>query len=771
MINLLRLDKPLTVLLVGSGGREHALAWKISQSPHLGQLLTTPGNAGTATLGTNYSIPVEDIETIVQFALAKSIDLVVIGPEVPLSLGLVDALHAVGISAFGPTRAAAQIESSKSFAKDFMHRYAIPTASYGVFTEYAQALHFLEEMPGQAVIKASGLAAGKGVYLPDSPAEAGRILHELLVEQNLGKAGTEVVIEERLEGEEVSLLAFSDGQTIRWLPPAQDHKRLKDGDQGPNTGGMGAYAPAPVCPPEMAGELAASLIQPAIDGLRQDGIPFCGVLYAGLMLTAQGPYVLEYNCRLGDPETQALLPLLDTDLLEIIVACVNGSLAELPVQWKSGACASVVLAAENYPQAGTPSRPISGLDAAPQENGIVLHCGTQNARGQVFTMGGRILAVTAWGEDLQAALHTAYRQIETIHFEGMHYRRDIGAKGLEHLSAYAGAGVSIDAGLRSVDLIRAAVRSTYTPAVLSGVGSFGGLFDAAALQTMRHPVLVASTDGVGTKTMLAAQARQYASLGADLVNHCINDILVQGARPLFFLDYFAASHLDPLVVAEIVSGMAAACCEAGCALIGGETAEMPGVYRSGEFDVAGTIVGVVEKEAVLPAPTLCAGDCLVGLRSSGPHTNGYSLLRQIFRHDPLDAIPEGLEVPLGQALLAPHRSYLPLLAPILDLPDGPVKALAHITGGGLVDNLPRILPPELDAHVHLGAWPVPPLFTLVERRGPVSRQEMARVFNLGIGMVALVSPQDLARFQTALPEQTWVIGELAPGRGKVILDS
>ncbi len=330
-------------------------------------------------------------------------------------------------------------------------------------------------------------------------------------------------------------------------------------------------------------------------------------------------------------------------------------------------------------------------------------------------------------------------------------------------SAYAASGVDIDAGNRAVALMTAAVQSTYGPEVLAGVGAFGGLYDAARLQAMTAPVLVASTDGVGTKVRLAAQAGRYESIGHDIVNHCINDILVQGARPLFFLDYVASARLDPAQVAQMVAGMAAACRAAGCALLGGETAEMPGVYAPGEFDVAGTIVGVVERAQRLPRPDLAAGDVLLGLASSGPHTNGYSLIRRLFADVPLDTVFPELGVPLAEALLAPHRSYLRLLEPLLADPAQPVKALAHLTGGGLIENLPRVLPAGLNAAIQLDQWPVPPLFTLMQRRGDLPTEEMFRVFNMGIGLILVVAPADVAAVQALLPEPAVVLGALVAG--------
>jgi phosphoribosylformylglycinamidine cyclo-ligase len=336
-------------------------------------------------------------------------------------------------------------------------------------------------------------------------------------------------------------------------------------------------------------------------------------------------------------------------------------------------------------------------------------------------------------------------------------------------SAYAASGVSIDAGKRAVDLMHTDVRSTYGSEVLSGIGSFGGLYDAAVIKEMVSPVLVASTDGVGTKVKLAAQAGNYQSVGADLVNHCINDILVQGARPLFFLDYIASSHLHPEAIAQAVSGMAAACREAGCALLGGETAEMPGVYTPGSFDLAGTIVGVVERQHILPRGDLQAGDLLLGLASSGPHTNGYSLIRKIFEDTPLDSILLESGARLGDALLAVHRSYLPVLFPFLGQPGSTVKALAHLTGGSFIENIPRILPEGLGAVIRRDSWEIPPLFRLIQQTGAIDADEMYRVFNMGIGMVVVVSHDQAQRFQQGLEEKSVVIGELVPGERKTTL--
>ncbi len=333
-------------------------------------------------------------------------------------------------------------------------------------------------------------------------------------------------------------------------------------------------------------------------------------------------------------------------------------------------------------------------------------------------------------------------------------------------SAYADSGVSIDAGNRAVELMKSAVRATHNESVLSGIGSFGGLFDASALKRMDNPVLVASTDGVGTKVKLASVTERFRGIGHDIVNHCINDILVQGARPLFFLDYFATSKLNPERNAEVVTGIAEACQSAGMALLGGETAEMPGVYAPNEFDVAGTIIGVLERNQILPRTSeLKVGDVLLGLRSSGPHTNGYSLIRKVFADTPLETVYPELDIPLSDALLAPHRSYYPMLYSVLSS----IKAFAHLTGGGFIENIPRILPNNLDAVIRLDSWNVPPLWSLIQQKGDISTNEMYRVFNMGIGMVAIVDKNSAAEVQKQIPEETFVIGELVNGERKAIL--
>ena len=418
----------MNVLIIGSGGREHVMAWKVAQSPRLTKLYIAPGNAGTRDCGENVLLDVTSHADVVRFCKEKQIDLVLIGPEIPLADGLADSLSAEKIRCFGPSQAAAKIESSKSFAKDFMARHHIPTARYETFNNVNDAIVYLEKIDYPVVIKASGLVAGKGVILPETLDEAKAVIASILVDKTFGEAGSELIIEERLSGEEVSLMAFTDGETIVPMLPAQDHKRLLDGDNGPNTGGMGAYAPAPIFTVDLMREAVESILKPAIDGLRKEGTPFVGVLYAGLMLTQNGIYALEFNCRFGDPETQAVLPLLETDLLDIAEACVDSKLKDVNIRWKDGAAVCVVLASKGYPEQVESGKTVK-FEELPA-NAVCFHAGTKINSDQVITAGGRVFGVTAWAESLAKSVKSAYDGVDKINFDGMQYRTDIADKGL-----------------------------------------------------------------------------------------------------------------------------------------------------------------------------------------------------------------------------------------------------------------------------------------------------------------------------------------------------
>ncbi len=419
----------MKILLVGGGGREHAIAWKLSQSPRVTELVIAPGNAGTAQLGRNVAVKADDIAGQVALAEAEQPDLVVVAPDDPLALGLVDRLTALGLRAWGPTAAAARIEASKALAKEVMRRAGIPTAAYAVVDSYAAGERYVRDHGRPFVVKADGLALGKGVVVAETVDETLAALRAMLEEGAFGAAGSRVVLEERLTGEELSLLGFSDGRTVVPLLPAQDHKRLMDGDRGPNTGGMGAYAPVSLIDERLGERLTATILQPAINTLRAMGTPFVGVLYAGLMLTPDGPRVLEFNARFGDPETQALLPLLDSDLLEIMLASIEGRLSHDLVRWRPGAAVCVVLAAEGYPAQPRRGDSITLPESLP-DNTLIFHAGTALRDQQVVTAGGRVLSVVGLGESFAAARERAYALAERIDFAGKQLRRDIGMREL-----------------------------------------------------------------------------------------------------------------------------------------------------------------------------------------------------------------------------------------------------------------------------------------------------------------------------------------------------
>ncbi len=428
----------MKVLVVGSGGREHALAWKLLQSPNIDRVFCIPGNGGTATMPNcqNVSLSIDDFEGMLRFAQVQGVGFTVVGPELPLALGIVDYFQAAESLIFGPTQEGAQIESSKAWAKTLMAEAQIPTAASATFNDlesaqaYVQA--YVQERGAPIVIKADGLASGKGVTVAMDLAEAIAALDRIFAGQ-FGSAGETVVIEEFMTGQEVSVLAFTDGQTIRPLCPAQDHKRLGDGDTGPNTGGMGAYAPAPIATPELMAKVQTRVLEPAIAALKARGIDYRGCLYAGLMITPEGePKVVEFNCRLGDPETQAVLPLLDTNLDELLLACIEGKLANFPpLKWKKQASVCVVMAAGGYPDKVDMGQFITGIGKAEDLGAFVFQSGTKLKNNALVTNGGRVLGVTALGDNIRQAITNVYSAVDFVAYDGMYYRKDIASKAVQ----------------------------------------------------------------------------------------------------------------------------------------------------------------------------------------------------------------------------------------------------------------------------------------------------------------------------------------------------
>jgi len=422
----------MKVLVIGSGGREHALVWKIMQSPKVSQIYCAPGNAGISKLAQCINIDADSIEKLVNFAQEEKIDLTVVGPELALSKGIVNEFNRKDLRIFGPSREAAEIESSKVFSKHLMKKYNIPTANYEVFGNSKEAFDYIKQQTFPLVIKADGLAAGKGVFIVKNLLEARDALDALMEEKKFGEAGRQVIIEEFLEGEEVSILAFCDGKTVVPMVSSQDHKKIFDNDQGPNTGGMGAYSPVPFYPNEFKKTVLEEILKPTVKGLQSERREYRGVLYAGLVLTEEGPKVLEFNARFGDPETQVVLPRLKTDLVDILNAVIDGSLHKINIEWEDNAAVCVVVASGGYPGKYQKGKVISGLERLENMKGIIVfHAGTKFQDGKIITSGGRVLGITSWDNTISKAKEKAYKGVEKIYFEDMYYRKDIAAKAIK----------------------------------------------------------------------------------------------------------------------------------------------------------------------------------------------------------------------------------------------------------------------------------------------------------------------------------------------------
>jgi len=422
----------MKVLIIGSGGREHALVWKIIQSPKVSQIYCAPGNAGISQLAQCIDINADNIEELVDFAQKEKIDLTVVGPELPLSRGIVNEFNKQGLRIFGPNKEATEIESSKVFSKYLMKKYNIPTANYEVFQNSEEAFDYIKQQTFPLVIKADGLAAGKGVFIVKNLNQAGDALNTLMKKKTFGEAGRQIVIEEFLEGEEVSILAFSDGKTVVPMVSSQDHKKIFDNDQGPNTGGMGAYSPVPFYPNEFKKTVLEGILKPTVKGLQSEGREYKGVLYAGLVLTKEGPKVLEFNARFGDPETQVVLPRLKTDLVDILNAVIEGSLYKINIEWNNNSAVCVVVASGGYPSKYQKGKVISGLERLERMKDIIaFHAGTNFQDNKVITSGGRVLGITAWDETISKAKERAYKGVKEIYFEDMYYRKDIASKAIK----------------------------------------------------------------------------------------------------------------------------------------------------------------------------------------------------------------------------------------------------------------------------------------------------------------------------------------------------
>lgn len=737
------------ILVIGSGGREHAICWKLSQSSKVDQIYCLPGSFGIGQLNKVeilFDISINDFKAISTWCEKNSIDIVIVGPEDPLAGGICDELHKSNIRCFGPGKLGAQIESNKKWAKDFMIRHEIPTARYEWFTDVKKAKDFLNNAPFKAlVVKASGLAAGKGVVVASNINEACEAVDEILNQRKYGTAGDVVVIEELLVGEEISVLAFVDNNTVRAMLPAQDHKRLNNNDEGPNTGGMGAYCPCPLISNSDLEIVNKQILQKAIDGLREEGIHYCGVLYAGIILTANGPVVLEFNCRFGDPETQVILPLLNTDLYDVMSACCDNKLNDIELQWKNDLSAvGVVMASSGYPESSTKGCVIEGIPENTEKR-IIFHSGLtlDSKTGKLLTNGGRVLISVYLDNKLKNAALNATKTCHGITFSGAggaQYRNDIAAKAFKLSLSYKDSGVDIDAGDDLVQRIKPLARGTSRTGVLGALGGFGGLFNINELQ-YKNPVICEVTGGVGTKIKLSLDCELYESIGYDLVAECVNSVLESGSEPIAFLDYIACGKLQVPIAAQIIKGISEGCREANCALLGGETAEMPSVYSVGKYDMAGYCIGILEEGYDLPKFDMFEeNDLIIGLPSSGLHCSGFDYIFQLIQKLGLNLknLSEfgDKRKSFGNQLLLPSRIYVKDILWMIKNKNC-IKFLSHINTS-LKNGLEKLVQSNFSIEIDLNQINIPDVYGWLAVNGQLSDETLVENFNCGLGMLFVV---------------------------------
>ncbi|XP_058699088.1 trifunctional purine biosynthetic protein adenosine-3-like [Poecile atricapillus] len=756
------------VLVIGSGGREHALAWKLAQSPQVKHVFVAPGNAGTAENGkiSNSAVLVSNHTIVTQFCKDHNIGLVLAGPEALLAAGIVDDLRAAGVRCFGPCARAAQLASSSSSSKAFLERHGIPTARWKAFSNPQEACRFITSTDFPArVVRARGPAARKEVTIAASKEEACRAVQEIMQDRMFGEM---VVIEELLQGEELSCSCFTDGVTVASVPPAQPHKRLLEGEQGPSTAGMGAYCPVPQVPEALLDQIRGAVLQHVVDSLRQEGAAYVGVLQTGLMLTKEGVKILNFKCQFGDPQCQVILPLLKNDFYEVIQATIDGKLCScMPAWWEDRSAVCVVMASPGYPGDSDKGMEVTGLLQAKELGLQVFHGGTALKDGRVVTSGGRVLSITAVRQDLMEALGEANRGLATIHFQGATFRRDIGHRGLRLLrQPLALVYKDRHVGTETRDVWSclpqtSAVRGTRAGGRSEG-GGFAAFFDLKA-SGYHDPILVSQTKGLGPKLQVAQVCKRHDTIGQDLVALCVNELLAQGAEPLFFLSHLACGKLDAEVMETIKEGIAEACRSAGCAFLGEEvTEEAP--CPSGPWALAGFAVGAAERGQRLPGLQRAEeGDVLLGLGSPGIHGRGFGVVRRILLTSSLrcsSPAPGSCgHGTLGDVLLTPGKMFSPALLPVLR--SGHVKGCAP-TAEGLLGGISRLLPEHLSAVLDALSWKIPEIFCWLYKEGNLSAEEMAQSFPCGIGAVLVVQKelaqhvlQDIQRQQEA-----WLIGEV-----------
>lgn len=705
----------LKVAVIGSGAREHALAEKFAEDKKITNVYVLPGNDGMV----NGKIEIKNIKgnnNILNFCRRNNIKLVFVGPEVPLVEGIVDLLEDNGINTFGPTKENAKLEGSKIYSKEVMLEHNIPTAKYKKYENPEEAKEDIMSMSNlDIVIKYDGLASGKGVFLPETEEEALTFIDDVFTKKIFGN-DNKLLIEKKLFGIECSLMGFCNGKEISFMPQAQDYKKKEDKDKGPNTGGMGSIAPVNILT-----ESDITYLKQLVDKLVKN-FNYKGILYVGLMKTKDGLNVLEFNCRFGDPEAQVLLNLLNTDLYKICIDCILGN--DLKIKWNTNSCINVVLSHRCYPYDRSSSLlEIKNLEKLSKN--IKKYYSSISKKGDKFyTNGGRVMSLVYSDNSLSNCYNTIYKNI-VIDYQNIYYRRDIGYDYISNFNKedlnisndmtilnYKESGVDIDKGNDFVDIIKNICGN-------NKIGGFSGVVDYNGIK------IAATTDGVGSKIELARKLNKYDTIGIDLVAMCVNDLIVQGAKPLLFLDYLAVNKLDLNKSAEIIKGINEGCKQAGCTLIGGETAEMPMVYSEDKFDLAGFSVGIIEGEDY--PKKINSGDLIVGLSSTGVHSNGFSLIHKILEKTSYDL----------EELLTPTKIYVNDIEKIKENFKDYIKGFSHITGGGLIDNISRLLDEEHNIKISYD-WQIPDVFKWIYKNSNMGVDDMLRTYNCGIGMVVIL---------------------------------